>query len=156
MKENKIFKIVTIIVLIIIIVDQLSKFLITKYVPEKVGNDYVAIEIVTNTGMAFGFGSGNTKNIILTFLVIFIIMSFLRKQKNEIDTKTAIAISLVLGGGISNLIDRFFRDGILDFIKIWIMPNFNIADLCIVIGWILLIIFLVIYTQKDDVIKVEK
>ena len=156
MEGKKILKIAITVVLIITIIDQLSKFLITKYVPEKIGNEYFAIEIVENTGMAFGFNSGNTKNIVLSMFVIFIIISFMRNQKNEIDTKTAIAVSMVLGGGISNLIDRFFRGGILDFIKVLFIPNFNFADLCICIGWVLLVIFLILYTQKEDVIKEEK
>lgn len=156
MSKNKILKIVIIVVLLVTIVDQLSKFLITKYVTQRIGTEQLAIEIVENTGMAFGFSSGNTKNIILSMFVIFILISFIRNQMNEIDSKTAIAISLVLGGGISNLIDRFFRGGILDFIKIWFIPNFNIADVCICIGWVLLVIFLVLYTQKEDIIKEEK
>jgi len=156
MDKNKILKIAIIVVLIITIIDQLSKFLITKYVSERIGNESFAIEIVENTGMAFGFNSGNTKNIILSLIVIFILISFMRNQKNEIDNKTAIAISMVLGGGISNLIDRFFRGGILDFIKVLFIPNFNFADICICTGWVLLVVFLIIYTQKSDIIKQEK
>lgn len=156
MSKNKILKIVIIVVLLVTIVDQLSKFLITKYVTQRIGTEQLAIEIVKNTGMAFGFSSGNTKNIILSIFVIFILISFIKNQINEIDSKTAIAISLVLGGGISNLIDRFFRGGILDFIKILFIPNFNVADVCICTGWVLLVIFLVLYTQKEDIIKEEK
>lgn len=156
MSKNKILKIVIIVVLLVTIVDQLSKFLITKYVTQRIGTGQLAIEIVKNTGMAFGFSSGNTKNIILSIFVIFILISFIKNQINEIDSKTAIAISLVLGGGISNLIDRFFRGGILDFIKILFIPNFNVADVCICTGWVLLVIFLVLYTQKEDIIKEEK
>lgn len=156
MKENKILKIVIIVVLIITIVDQLSKILVTRLVSKNIGNEYFGFEIVENTGMAFGFNSGNTKNIILSIFVILMISSFIKNQKNEIDTKTAIAISMVLGGGISNLIDRIFRGGVLDFIKVLFIPNFNVADICICIGWVLLVIFLIIYTQKEDVIKEEK
>jgi signal peptidase II len=72
------------------------------------------------------------------------------------DTKTLVAISLVLGGGISNIIDRIFRGGVLDFIKILFIPNFNIADVCICTGWVLIVIFLIIYTRKEDEVKVEK
>ena len=149
MKENKILKIVIIVVLIITIVDQLSKILVTRLTSKNIGNEYFGFEIVENTGMAFGFNSGNTKNIILSIFVILMISSFIKNQKNEIDTKTAIAISMVLGGGISNLIDRIFRGGVLDFIKVLFIPNFNVADICICIGWVLLVIFLIIYTQNS-------
>lgn len=142
--NNKIIKIVVIVCILVLIVDQGSKFLAFRYFPDV---------ITENTGMAFGFNDGNTKNIFLTIFILFIIISFLRNQKNELDTKTIIAVSLALGGGFSNLIDRIFRGGVLDFIKIWKFPTFNVADICVCIAWILLIIFLVIYTNKKDVIK---
>lgn len=144
--KNKILKIAIIVSLIVIIVDQGTKLLVTNFAPE-------GWKIVENTGMAFGFNDGNFKNIILTIFILLVIISFLRNQKNELDTKTTIAVSLALGGGISNLIDRIFRGGVLDFIKIWKLPNFNIADLCVCLAWGLLIIFLVLYTNKTDVIK---
>ena len=123
---------------------------------KKIVNEYVAIEITDNTGMAFGFNSGNTKNIFLSLIVIFIIISFIRNQRELIGTKELMAISLALGGGISNIIDRVFRGGVLDFIKVLFIPNFNIADLCICTGWILIVIFLIIYTKKEEVFKQEK
>lgn len=156
MKNNKILKIAIIVVLIITIFDQLTKFLIIKYIPDRIGNEYFAIETVQNTGMAFGFNSGNTKNIVLTIFVICVIVSFMKNQKEAIDTKTAIAVSMLLGGGISNLIDRFIRGGILDFVKILFIPNFNLADISICVGWVLIVIFLIKYTRKDEVIKEEK
>ncbi|MBR3697621.1 MAG: signal peptidase II [Clostridia bacterium] len=150
---KKIIKIVLIVCTIIVILDQLTKFLVIKYISSGFGNQNFKVEIVENTGMAFGFNDGNTKNIFLTVIILFIIISFLRNQKNELDTKTTIAVSLALGGGISNLIDRIFRGGVLDFISIWKFPKFNIADVSICIAWFLLIIFLIIYTNKKDVIK---
>lgn len=156
MNTKKVLKIVITVCIIIIAIDQLSKFLITQFVPSTVGNEYFGIEITENTGMAFGFNSGNTKNIFLSLIVIFIIISFIRNQKEQLEPKVLIAISMALGGGISNIIDRIFRGGVLDFIKILFIPNFNIADLCICIGWILIVVFLIIYTKKEDVLKTEK
>ena len=156
MNTKKVLKIVITVCIIIIAIDQLSKFLITQFIPSTVGNEYFAIEITENTGMAFGFNSGNTKNIFLSLVVIFIIISFIRNQKEQLEPKVLIAISMALGGGISNIIDRIFRGGVLDFIKILFIPNFNIADLCICIGWILIVVLLIIYTKKEDVLKTEK
>lgn len=156
MSTKKILTIVVTFCIVIIAIDQLSKYLVTKNVTEKIGNDYFAIEITENTGMAFGFNSGNTKNIFLSLIVIFIIISFIRNQRELIGTKELMAISLALAGGISNIIDRVFRGGVLDFIKVLFIPNFNIADLCICTGWILIVIFLIIYTKKEEVFKQEK
>lgn len=156
MSTKKILTIVVTFCIVIIAIDQLSKYLVTKNVTEKIGNDYFAIEVTENTGMAFGFNSGNTKNIFLSLIVIFIIISFIRNQRELIGTKELMAISLALGGGISNIIDRVFRGGVLDFIKVLFIPNFNIADLCICTDWISIVIFLIIYTKKEEVFKQEK
>lgn len=146
--NNKIIKIVFIVCLIVIIIDQGTKFWVIQSAQKRVGTENFGLEITENTGMAFGFNSGNNKNIVLTIFVLVIIISFLRNQRNQLDTKTIIAVSLALGGGISNLIDRIFRGGVLDFIKIWNFPRFNIADICVCTAWVLLVIFLIIYTKK--------
>lgn len=151
MKISKMLKIVIIVCIIIITVDQLSKILISHFVPETMGNEYFSIEITKNTGMAFGFNSGNTKNIVLSCIVIFIMVTFIKNQRNQLDTKTLVAISMAIGGGISNIIDRFFRGGVFDFIKILFIPNFNVADVCIFTGWLLIVIFLIIYSRKVEV-----
>ncbi len=156
MSKSRVLKITIIVCLIIIVIDQLSKVLITKYVPQRIGNDYFAIETTTNTGMAFGFNSGNAKNILLSVFVLFIIITFIKNQREQLEPRVLVAISMALGGGLSNIIDRIFRGGVLDFIKIPIVPNFNIADLCICLGWLLLVVFLIIYTKKEGVFSAQK
>lgn len=146
--KNKIIKLIVIISVILILLDQTSKILVSNFVKEPIGNDYLKIEVVSNTGMAFGFNKGNIKNIIIAVFILAIVIKFIRDQIDRLDKKTAVAISMVLGGAISNLIDRFFRGGVLDFIKISKIPNFNLADFSIVIGWILIIIFLIDFSRK--------
>lgn len=147
--KNKVVKGLIIVVIILIVIDQISKILVTNYLQESVGNEYFKLEIIKNTGMAFGFNDGNIKNILLTIFVLAIVINFVKNQIERIDNKTMIAISLVLSGGISNLIDRFFRGGVLDFIKIYKFPIFNVADICVVIGWILLVIFLIDFSRRN-------
>ena len=137
-----------ILIIILIIIDQTSKILITSFLHEPIGNEFVGIQIVNNTGMAFGFNDGNVKNIFLTIFVIAIVIGFIKNQAERIDKKTKIALSIVLAGGISNLIDRIFRGAILDFIRIYKFPIFNIADIYVVLGWILLVVFLIQYSRK--------
>ena len=151
--KNKIVKIVLIVCLFVILLDQSTKFLVTKFLANGFGNDNFGIVVTQNTGMAFGFNQGNGKNILLTIFVLLILITFLKNQKNELDTKTTIAVSLAIGGGLSNLIDRIFRGGVLDFISIWKFPRFNIADICVCCAWILIVIFLILYSNKKDVIK---
>lgn len=150
--KNKKVRLIIIIVTLLILIDQMSKFFINTMEQKSFGNDFIGIEIISNTGLSFGFNDGsNTKNIFIMFFVIFIIIKFIKNQIELIDTKTAVAVSMVLAGGISNLIDRIFRSAVLDFIKIYKFPIFNIADIYIVIGAILLVLFLVIFTRKIEV-----
>lgn len=147
--KNKIVKGLIIIIITLIVIDQISKILVSSFLKEPVGNEFIGLEITTNTGMAFGFNEGNVKNILLTIFVLFIIIRFVKNQIERIDTKTMVAISLVLAGGIGNLIDRFARGGVLDFIKIYKLPIFNLSDVFVVLGWILLVIFLIDFSRRN-------
>ena len=148
MKKNKIIQLMVIIASILILIDQITKIIITAKYEMPIGTGIIGITLVENTGMAFGFNSGNTKNIILTMLILGIIINFIRNQKDRIDTKTAVAISLILAGGISNLIDRIVRGGIVDFIDVKNFAIFNVADCYIFVGGILLVVFLIKFNKK--------
>lgn len=156
---NKKIKIIIIIALVLIIIDQVSKVLVSNLLSDgrTIGNDNsISLVITNNTGMAFGFNQGNISNVIITIFVLCIIFSFIKNQIEQIDKKTIVAVSFVMAGGISNLIDRFVRGSVLDFIKIFKFPVFNLADVFIVSGWILIILFLVIYTRKNRGVNVAK
>lgn len=146
--KNKIIRIIVIIVAIIVLIDQMSKLIITNLFTGTVGTEYLKIEIINNTGLAFGFNDGNAKNAVIMVFVFVLIIRFIKEQLDRIDKKTAVSIGLVLGGGISNFFDRIFRGGVLDFIKIYKFPIFNIADVIVIIGWLLLVIFLIDFSRK--------
>ena len=145
--KNKKIKLMIFLIIIFLLLDQLSKILAINFNNLKLG--FIQIENVYNDGIAFGMNSGNLSNGILVFLVICIIINFVYNQKEKLDNKTAIALSMVISGGIGNLIDRIFRGGVFDFIKIWNFPVFNLADCFIVVGWILLIWNLIVFFIKD-------
>ncbi len=147
--KNKIIRLLVIVATILIIIDQASKILVTNILKGKsIGNENFGISITSNTGMAFGFNDGNGKNIFLSICILAVIISFIKNQLERIDTKTAVALSLAISGGISNLIDRLFRGGVFDFIRVFNI-TFNLADILIVLGWILLVIFLIDYSRKN-------
>lgn len=153
MKENKIIILILIISIILIIIDQTSKVIVKSKYNEPIGNDIISIELIQNEGIAFGLNNGNTKNIVLTIMILMLIVNFVIKQKDRITIPNAISISLIFAGGISNLIDRILRGGVIDFIKVNKFAIFNIADCYIVCGWIMLIIFFI--KENKDIIEVK-
>ena len=137
-----------IIVISLIIIDQLSKIYIINNFNKSIGNEIIKIELAKNYGIAFGLNSGNSKNIIITIIVLMIVFIFIKNQFERIDVKTGIAISMIIGGGVSNLIDRIFRGYVVDFISVKNFSIFNLADIYIVIGWILFVIFIIKFSKK--------
>lgn len=135
------------IVILIIIIDQISKICIMNFQ----GDSIIIIEgilqlnIIKNKGIAFSFADKNLIGIIFTdILVLFILVKFLIRQKQNIDIPTQISLMFIISGGISNLIDRIFKGGVIDFIDISkcikSFPIFNIADIFIIIGFIMFVI----------------
>lgn len=112
-----------ILAIIILALDQLSKFFATN------NNNYI-----TNTGSAWGLFQGSSfLLLIISFIVIFYI--------NRYFSSHPLGLSLLLGGVLGNSIDRLFRGHVIDFIdiKLFNYPLFNIADIAIVIAIILII-----------------
>ena len=56
----------------------------------------------------------------------------------------AALLGLILGGALGNLSDRFFRTGgaVVDFVELHVWPTFNVADACITVGCVLLVLSL--------------
>jgi signal peptidase II len=122
---------------LIIIIDQLSKWLIRNNLPLNktvtIINKLLYITHITNIGAAFGIvPNGRWFFIIIGAIsVILIIILVSRLSLKRILT---IAIGLVLGGLIGNLIDRIFLGYVTDFIDVKFFSVFNIADSALTIG----------------------
>ena len=95
---------------------------------------------VRNYGAAFSLLQGlNVLFIIVAIAVICLIIYYSNKIRN---VNIQIAMGFVLGGALSNMIDRVIYGGVIDFIKIGIMPVFNLADVFNVIGGLTIIYYL--------------
>lgn len=135
----------SIIIILLILIDQIVKAVVISN-----GIKYNYIE---NFGGVFGIGGNNTIFFILiTIVVLGIIIKFIISQRDRVDRKTLFSFTLILSGGFSNLIDRIARGCVVDYIdisKYFKFPIFNIADIFIVIGWIMLLICILIYWYKE-------
>lgn len=145
MESKKIFKIILILVIVIVLIDQISKILVDKFMPDEtvILQNVLSITKYENEGIAFGINNKNVSNIALILLVLAIIIRFVITQRKNLTIKVTVFISMMIAGGISNLIDRIFRGAVFDFIEIGDFPIFNLADSFIVIGWILFVIDLI-------------
>lgn len=132
------------ITILIILLDQLTKYLISKYmiVSQSIPliQNFLYLTYIQNTGAGFGLLKGwNTALIFISLIIIGIILFYFDRITRE---KTIhIPIALILGGAIGNLIDRIFIGHVIDFIDFSIWPTFNIADSCITIGALWLIVY---------------
>ena len=146
-KKNRRLVIMLLFIILLIIVDQLTKYLLIG-IEKNIIEDTIKIYAMKNYGGAFGVGQKGTMTFIITnIIVIGIIVKFLCMQKEQIDKKTYFSLSLVIAGAISNLIDKIFRGYVLEIICIKSL-GINLADIIIVLGWVLLALFFATYTYK--------
>ena len=142
MKLKSIFKIMILICLILVIIDQTSKILVNNLIIEDITivPEILTITKVENEGIAFGLNKQNLGNIGICLIVLVLIFNFIINQKDKMTKSMVIFLSLIISGGVSNVVDRIFRGAVFDFIKIGAFPVFNFADICIVVGWLLFLI----------------
>lgn len=124
---------------IIVVLDQLTKFLLLNYKPNW-NFGWLSIHFVTNTGAGFGILKGQTVILaLISFIVALAIIFNYKKIPQRIYPQ--VLFSLLLGGVIGNFIDRAFRSYVIDFIDLSFWPAFNIADSAITIAAIGLIFY---------------
>ena len=151
---KKIHYIIIILFIILLLLDQVSKILCINKDINVIPN-VLSFTYTENTGGAFGIGSGNIVTFIFTNIVVLgIIIKFMINQKDNIDDFTNILLTVILAGGIGNFIDRLFRGYVIDFIDITGIinfPRFNLADIYIVCGWVVLA-----FVFAKNTIKIRK
>jgi signal peptidase II len=146
-----------IIAVIIIGIDQVTKWLIVKNM--ELGESITVIEnfiYITshrNRGAAWGILQGQMWFFyIITTVVIIGIIYYIQKYTKE-NKVMGIALGLMLGGAIGNFIDRLFRKEVVDFINTYIFsydfPIFNVADSALCVGVVLLFIQMLLEGKQE-------
>jgi len=109
----------------------------------------VELTLVKNTGAAFGMLAGNKVLIsVVTTVIIIGIVIYVCKFRNKISWIELVSLSLICGGGLSNLIERTKDGYVVDYINTHLLPVFNTADICVTCGCILLIIAVFFFDEK--------
>lgn len=130
--------------LLLILIDQISKFWAINLEGQGINiiQDFFVLRFHINYGIAFGIPVPTLLLIILTVLFLYFGTRYAFKYFDFEKKLTLVSVSLIMGGALSNLIDRVFRNGgVIDFISVWEWPVFNFADSFIVVGVFLLAIF---------------
>lgn len=145
------------IALLIILLDQLTKWLIVSrmYLGESIPivENFLYITSHRNRGAAWGILQGQMWFFyVITVIVIVAIMYYLHKAVKG-KRLLGVSLALMLGGAIGNFIDRIFRQEVVDFIHTYIFsynfPVFNIADSALVIGVALLMIQMLLEERQS-------
>jgi signal peptidase II len=140
----KVFARNSIILLGLIVLDQLTKLFFAK-TQSLIDLRIFSLHFVTNTGASWGILQGKNSLLIFVSLIVLgaIMMSvdMIRKRKEQV-----LPVILILAGLLGNLMDRIFRGFVVDFIDFRFWPVFNIADSCVVIG----VIWLIVVILKND------
>ena len=126
------------------------------YERNEVIKDFFYITYCENTGAAWGIlQNGRIFFIIMTFIALGFIVFYFFKDKAFI---FRLALVFLMSGAVGNLIDRILYGKVVDFLDFYIFkydfPVFNVADICVNIGTILLIIYL-LFIYKEPIKETE-
>ena len=140
----------------LVALDQLVKYLICENLYEYESIPLIPhvlnLTYVQNTGAAFSILSRHTWILILVSAVVVLVMCWLIFKGFFKNALGRWAAALVLAGGLGNLIDRVVFGAVTDmFQTVFIdFPVFNVADCCITIGVILLVLYILLYKGREE------
>lgn len=144
-----------IIALIIIVIDQITKFLTINNIPlhetREVIPSILSFTYHQNTGAAWSILEGQMIFFyIVTLIVVGVIVYYLHSYGKN-DKFFAFSLSLILGGAIGNFIDRLFLQYVVDMIRLEFIdfPIFNVADMALTVGVSLMILYLILDEWKQ-------
>jgi signal peptidase II len=155
-------KLVLVWLAIILISDQLTKFIVDQSMPLHhsipVIDNLFSLTYIRNTGAAFGIFAGSAASFRLPFLIVFslvavgFVIAMLRRLSDQ-ETGLITALAFILGGAIGNLIDRFAYGEVIDFLDFYWSgyhwPAFNVADSFITVGVCITVFYLVKAKGED-------
>ena len=127
----------------IVLIDQFTKYLMFYNKKLLINKDFLLfkLDFVKNYGAAFNIFSGSRVFLSLISIIFSILLIYLIFRKNSLNPFDLYSYSFILGGTMGNGIDRIYKGFVVDFINLNIInfPVFNIADVSINIGFIILL-----------------
>ena len=150
-------------VVVLILLDQGTKFwALARLKPihnMTLVEGFMDLTFVENRGVAFGMFSGQRWFILLLtgIIAVGLIWFYMTMPKKKEYFPLRVSLVLVLSGAIGNIIDRLFRGYVVDFFEFTFFewPVFNVADIYVVVGVILLAL-MVMFVVKDEDLELKK
>ena len=139
--------------IVVIICDQVTKYVVRETIP--LYETFIEVGVFSivhgqNTGSAFGLFAGFTNYLIIASLIgLALILYFFVKQASA-NLFVRIAVGLIVGGAVGNLIDRVKDGFVVDFISVGWWPAFNVADSAISIGMTVMVLFMIFGNKIDN------
>lgn len=111
-------------------------------------NDIVSLTYIYNSGAAFGIMQGKAWLFVVAAALV-ITFAFYYIYKYNPALRIQYALALIVGGALGNGIDRIFYSAVVDFISVGWFPVFNVADIAIVCGGALLLIYILVHEEEQ-------
>lgn len=145
-------------VFLLTLLDQLTKLMAVEHLKGQAGVDLIKgvleLSYLENRGMAFGLFQGKIPYFVAMCLIFFaaVIYVFVKIPKNRYYAPLMAVLFILFSGALGNFIDRVFRGYVVDFIYFCLIdfPTFNLADVYVVCGGILLLIFVCFLYREDS------
>ncbi|WLD95086.1 signal peptidase II [Alkalihalobacillus sp. AL-G] len=152
-----------IIALIVVIIDQITKwFIVSKMnITESITvvSDFFYITSHRNRGAAFGILQGQMWLFFIVTIIVLIAVVYYMQTEAKGKPFLSSSLGLILGGAIGNFIDRMLRGEVVDFLNFYFgaynFPIFNIADSALVVGVSMIAIALMMESKESKEISDE-
>ena len=127
-----------IIAAMIVIIDQLTKFLVTTNMTEGAGIPVIEgifhLTFILNPGAAFGILENSRWFFVATAVLVLAVFFYYRRALMREPKPVQLGIALFAGGALGNLIYRIMSGLVIDFFDFRVWPIFNVADIAICVG----------------------
>ena len=140
---------------VIAALDQIIKYIVVSSIDYnyeiEVVKNFFYLTNIRNRGAAWGILQNyRIFFIVITTVIVFVMLHFMVKEKSNY---IRVMYAFIIGGAIGNFVDRLFRGYVIDFLDFYIgpyhFPTFNVADIFITLGSILLV-YEVVCKEKES------
>ena len=106
---------------------------------------------IVNKGAAWGILSGKQMLLqVFTAVLMVVLTAYAAAKRKTLGKPELLALGLIVGGGLGNFISRVSEGQVVDFFNIHVIPVFNVADIGITVGCVLLVIAALFSDRKKD------